>query len=300
LIPLELFAAPTGSRPVDCVLDADNLTVHLTIATATASCPDCGSDARRVHGRYTRHLADLPCFDRSVQLHVSVRRFSCPEPNCPRHIFVERLPGFAGPYARTTVRLRQAHESIGCHLGGEAGARLISDLAMATRPDTVLRLVKQLKGDSVPSPRFAGIDDWAWRKGQNYGTIVVDLERGEIIDLLPNRDAETVKTWLKEHPGVELVSRDRWSDYTKAAAEAAPKAQQLADRWHLLKNLREAIERFERIHELHRQGWNCSSANQNRESGIPPRLPSSRDRMIGLHPDSSDQNAQAQRKRNSP
>jgi transposase len=250
LIPLKLFDVPAESRLVDCVLDVDTLTVHMAITAATASCPDCGSDARRVHSRYTRHLADLPCFDRSARLNVSVRRFSCPEPNCPRHIFVERLPGFAEPYARTTVRLRQAQESIGYHLGGEAGARLTSDLAMATSPDTLLRRVKQLEGDSAPSPRFVGIDDWAWRKGQNYGTIVVDLERGEIIDLLPDRDADTVKKWLNEHPGVELVSRDRWSDYAKAAAEAAPNAQQVADRWHLLKNLREAIERlFERESE---------------------------------------------------
>jgi transposase len=250
LLPLELFTVPVESRLVDCALDLDNLIVHLAITSETAACPDCGSDARRVHSRYTRHLSDLPCFDRSVQLRVLVRRFSCPEPTCPRHIFVERLPGFAEPYARTTARLRQTHESIGYSLGGEAGARLTIDLAMTTSPDTLLRRVKQLKQGSAPPPRFVGIDDWAWRKGQHYGTIVVDLERGEIIDLLPDRDAETVKKWLTEHPGVELVSRDRWSDYAKAAAEAAPNAQQVADRWHLLKNLREAIERlFERESE---------------------------------------------------
>jgi hypothetical protein len=128
--------------------------------------------------------------------------------------------------------------------------RLTSDLAMTSSPDTLLRRVKQLKGGSPSPPRFVGIDDWAWRKGQHYGSIVVDLERGEIIDLLSDRDAETVKKWLTEHPGIELVSRDRWSDYAKAAAEAAPEAQQIADRWHLLKNLREAIERlFERESE---------------------------------------------------
>ena len=247
LLPLELLAAPTGSRLVDCALDVDTLTVDLAITTPTASCPVCGSDARRVHSRYTRHLADLPCFGRSVRLQVTVRRFSCPQPECPRRIFAERLPGFAEPYARTTARLRQAHESIGYALGGEAGSRLTIDLSMTTSPDTLLRRVKQLKDDSAPPPRFVGIDDWAWRKGQRYGTIVVDLERGDVIDLLPDRDAETVKKWLNEHPGVELVSRDRWSAYAQAAAEAAPNAQQVADRWHLLKNLREAIERlFER------------------------------------------------------
>lgn len=247
MLPLELFATPPGSRFDDCFLDLDNLTVYLAITTPNAACPVCSSDAHTVHSRYTRRLADLPCLGRAVRLQATVRRFSCPEPECPRRIFAERLPGFAEPHARTTARLRQAHESIGSALGGEAGARLTIGLSMTTSPDTLLRRVKQLKDHSVPPPRFVGIDDWAWRKGQRYGTIVVDLERGDVVDLLPDRDAETVKKWLNEHPGIELVSRDRWSDYVQAAAEAAPNAQQVADRWHLLKNLREVIERlFER------------------------------------------------------
>jgi transposase len=232
---------------VDCALDVDNLTVHLAITTPHAACPVCGSDARRIHSRYTRRLADLPCFGRAVRLHVTVRRFSCPHPDCPRRIFAERLPGFAEPHARTTARLQQTHTEIGYALGGGAGARRAIGLAMPTSPDALLRRVKQIEDSSLPPPRFVGIDDWAWRKGQRYGTIVVDLQRSRVVDLLPDRDADTVTNWLKEHPGVELISRDRWSDYAQAAAEAAPEAQQVADRWHLLKNLREAIERlFER------------------------------------------------------
>lgn len=247
MLPLELFAAPAGSRLDHSVLDVDTLTVVLATTAPTAVCPLCGSDARRVHSRYNRQLADLPCFSRAVRLKITVRRFSCPVSECPRRIFAERLPGFAAPQARTTDRLRQAHEAIGLALGGEAGSRLTIGLSMTTSPDTLLRRVKQLKGESAPPPRFVGIDDWAWCKGQRYGTIVVDLERGDVVDLLPDRDAETVKTWLNEHPGVELISRDRWSAYAQAAADAAPEAQQVADRWHLLKNLREAIERlFER------------------------------------------------------
>jgi hypothetical protein len=115
---------------------------------------------------------------------------------------------------------------------------------MPTSPDTLLRRVKQAEDGPAPAPRFVGIDDWAWREGRRYGTIVVDLERSRVIDLPPGRDAETVKKWLKEQRGVKLISRDRWSDYAQAAAEAAPDAQQVADRWHLLKNLREAIERL--------------------------------------------------------
>jgi transposase len=247
LLPLEVLAGPAGSRLDHFVLEAASLAVVLETTDPTASCPLCGTDANRVHSRYHRRLADLPCFGRTVRLGITVRRFFCAQPHCPRRIFVERLSGFACPYARTTDRLRQSHDAIGRALGGEAGSRLAIRLSMTTSPDTLLRRVKQLRDSSAPPPQIVGIDDWAWRKGQRYGTIVVDLERSDVIDLLPDRDADTVKKWLNEHPGVEVISRDRSATYAQAAAEAAPEARQVADRWHLLKNLREAIERlFER------------------------------------------------------
>jgi transposase len=247
LLSPELLAGPAGCNLVHAVRDADFITILVAMDAPTAACPLCNCDAQRVHSRYVRRLADLPCFGDAVRLQFTVRRFRCERPECPRRIFAERLPGFAAPYARTTDRLRRSHEAIGYSLGGEAGSRLTVRLAMTTSADTLLRRVKQLHGESVPSPHFVGIDDWAWRKGQRYGTIVVDLERSEVIDLLPDREGATVTDWLQAHPGIELVSRDRSSTYAQAATEGAPDCRQVADRWHLLKNLREAIERlFER------------------------------------------------------
>jgi transposase len=243
LLPLELLGAPVGSRLVHACLDVDNLTVHLATTAPTAACPRCGSGTRRVHSRYTRRLDDLPCLGRCVRLQVAVRRFVCPQSDCPRRIFAERLPGFAAPWARTTDRLRQTQTDIGSSLGGEAGARLAVRMAITTSPDTLLRRVKRLKNEPAEPPRVVGIDDWAWRKGQRYGTIVVDLERGDVIDLLPDRDVGTVAAWLKAHPGVEVIGRDRSAAYAQAATEGASQAEQVADRWHLLKNLREAVER---------------------------------------------------------
>jgi transposase len=234
LLPLELLGAPEGSCLVRASLDVENLTVHLATTTPTAASPLCGYDTHRVHSRYTRRLDDLPCLGRCVRLQVAVRRFVCPLLDCPRRIFAERLPGFAAPWARTTDRLCQTQAGLGSSLGGEAGARLAARLAIATSPDTLLRRVKRLKSESAPAPRVVGIDDWAWRKGQRYGTIVVDLERSDVIDLLPDRDAETVAAWLKAHPGVEVVSRDRSAAYAQAATEGASQAEQVADRWHLL------------------------------------------------------------------
>ena len=247
MVPFDYFGGPAESRLVHCCVEADSLILLLETAASTAVCPICGEESNRVHSRYHRALADVPCFGKAVRLLITVLRFFCAEPECPRRIFSERLLGFACPYSRATDRLRQAHVAIGSALGGEPGSRLTVRLAIATSPDTLLRRVKQLDGESSAPPRFVGIDDWAWRKGRRYGTIVVDLERGDVIDLLPDRDVTTVKNWLDDHPGVELISRDRSPTYAQAATESAPKALQVADRWHLLKNLREAIERlFER------------------------------------------------------
>jgi transposase len=247
LLLSQLLRAPFGSRLVHTHFDDVTLTLDIATTNPNASCPVCGHQTWRVHSRYTRRLAEEPVFGRCVCLRMIVRRFLCPSSGCPRRIFVEPLKSFAARHARTTTRLAHMHYAIGSALGGEAGARLAKKTAMPTSPDTLLRRVKQARDRSSGAPRFVGIDDWAWCKGQRYGTIVVDLETNDVIDLLPDRDAETVKTWLKAHPGIEVVSRDRASAYSKAASEGASHAQQVADRWHLLKNVREAIERlFER------------------------------------------------------
>ena len=244
MLLFQLLRAPVGSRLVRTDFEGITLTLGIATTNPNASCPACGHESWRVHSHYTRGLAEEPVFGRRVRLRMTVRRFLCPSSGCPRRIFVEPLHGFAARHARTTTRLAQTHLAIGLALGGEGGARLAEKTAVPTSPDTLLRRVKKAGTRSSGSLRFVGIDDWAWCKGQRYGTIVVDLETGDVVDLLPDRDAATVRTWLEAHPGVELVSRDRSSAYSQAASEAASKAQQVADRGHLLKNVREAVERL--------------------------------------------------------
>jgi transposase len=248
LLLSQLLRAPIGSRLVRTDFDDVTLTLEIATTNPKASCPGCGHETWRVHSRYTRRLAEEPVFGRRVCLRMTVRRFLCLRSGCPRRIFVEPLHGFAAKHARTTTRLAQTHLAIGSALGGEAGARLAKKTAVPTSPDTLLRRVKQAGARPSVTPRFVGSDDWAWCKGQRYGTLVVDLETNDVIDLLPDRDAATVKTWLAAHPGIELVSRDRASAYSKAASEGASDAQQVADRWHLLKNVREAVERLFECH----------------------------------------------------
>jgi len=218
------------------------LVMVLRSAGEESRCPACAQASRRVHSRYFRRLSDLPWEGIPLAIELRVRRFFCCGEECGQRIFTERLPNTVKRYSRRTCRLSTALEQITMVLGGSAGSRLAEQLGILASGSTLLRELRKKSSTRVGvSPRVVGIDDWAWRKGQRYGTIVCDLERGKVIDLLPDRSADTTAAWLRAHPGIEIVSRDRASLYAEAANRAAPHAVQIADRWHLLRNLSEAL-----------------------------------------------------------
>jgi len=228
--------------------DENAVTLIARASPRAARCPVCGKRSARVHSRYTRTLADLPWQGIPVTVRLHVRRFFCDEGTCDRAIFAERLSGVVAHYARRTERLDGWFTHVSFALGGEAGARLLKDLGVVVSGDTLLNHIRSSRLVSPKTPRVLSVDDFAFRRGTRYGTILVDLERHALVDVLPDRSADTFARWLGEHPGVEVVSRDRGGEYAEAARRVVPHAAQVADRFHLLKNLRDVVSRVFRQH----------------------------------------------------
>jgi transposase len=239
------FLNEFGLQLLSTQIELDSIRVSASSMKQSAMCPQCHAGSVRVHSYYDRTLADLSFGVRKIILHLDVRRFFCKNPECKCATFAEPLPNLAIRYARRTNQLHQALQDIAFDSGGEGGSRLAQNLHYGKiSPDTLLRIIRHTSQDNDLTPRYLGVDDWAMRKGRKYGTILVDLERHTVVDLLPDRTSAVLETWLKAHPGVELITRDRSGSYSEGATRGAPNAIQIADRFHLLVNLTDTLKKI--------------------------------------------------------
>jgi transposase len=232
---------PAGITITSVHPSTTELVIRVACHATCMLCPECHQPSTRIHGNYERTVADLPCAGRNVILFLTVRKFVCATPTCSRRIFTERLPGLVESYGRMTPRLIALVQSLGLVAGGQMGTRQADRTGIATTPSTLLRHLMQLPAPVTRAVRMIGVDDFAWKKRFTYGTIVVDLDRRKIIDVLADRESATVEAWFKAHPEVEVVSRDRGKEFAKAATLGAPQAQQVVDRFHVVKNLSEVL-----------------------------------------------------------
>ena len=233
---------PSSLRVIAVASEPERVTVMAVPRSAASCCPVCRRHSDRTHGSYERRFADLTWPGRSVSLRVRLRRLCCRNPACPRRTFCQSLPDVAVPRARRSRWLKDVQRHLGLALGGAPAARLAHRLALPASPSTFLRMVRGGPAPVPRLPRVIAIDEWAWRRGRRYGTIIVDLERNAIAELLRDRDASTVSDWLRRHPNVEIVARDRAEVYGEGVRQGVPGAAHALDRWHVLRNLSEALQ----------------------------------------------------------
>ncbi len=244
-----ILANPDIIRLESIISEPNAITVVVHAKQKKPCCPKCGQPSVSLHSHYRRAVSDLPWHNVAVKLQLNTRKFRCRNELCSGKIFCERLPEVVETHARKSCRLDSALTWLALALGGEAGARTAQRLQIETSGDTLLRMIRRAtlpppSISAVANPKVIGVDDWAWRKGCTYGTIIVDLERRKVIDLLPDREAGTLTDWLLAHPSVETVARDRSITYRNGIMMGKPYATQVADRWHLLSNLGEAVEKI--------------------------------------------------------
>ena len=221
-----------------------SLIISAVSQTKQANCPSCKTESERQHSTYVRMPKGLPWGKFSVQFRLKVYRFFCRDPNCAKVTFAEQLPQIVLPHGQRTISAINLLRAIAFETSAESVSRISRHLNMETSHDTILRILRSTRQPERLAPRVLGVDDWAIRRGQNYGTIRVDLETHKPVDLLQGRSTETLKEWLKANPGVQIISRDRSKEYKAAVDEVLPEAIQIVDRWHLYHNLRERLERI--------------------------------------------------------
>ncbi len=223
--------------------DNNAIKIFASIKSNRSQCPDCGFFSSSVHDFYHRTISDLPVFHHKTILILKTRKFKCKNPTCHRKVFSEQTPHIIR-YARRTSRASQILDSLSIELPGKLGSILSKQFSLPVSISTVTRIALKQQLPEIKQPRVLGVDDWAYRKGVSYGTVLIDMETSRPIDLLSSRESADLKKWLTQYPDAEIVTRDRSGAYSSAINEVCPDAIQIADRFHLLMNLSDALDKY--------------------------------------------------------
>ena len=228
----------------DCFLERERLVIHLALSSDTATCPKCCTVSDQLHSTRIKTAQDLPLMNYSVKIKLQTRRFSCANPDCQQSIFIERTEPFIGFYDRMTKRCQDFVLQLAINSSCESAASICAYLGIKISPDTLLNMLKK-KAKTIETSvgEIIGIDDWAYRRSTRYGTIICDLKSHRIVDVIEGRTSDDLANWLKEHPHITMVSRDRATSYAHAVEEVLPNAIQIADRFHITKNLLDALKK---------------------------------------------------------
>ena len=226
-------------------IEHNNISINIfaSIKSKRSQCPDCGNFSTSVHDTYTRKLADLSAFQNSTTIMLRTRKFKCKDSTCARKVFSEQTPHILR-YSRRTARASSILDTLSIELTGKLGSLLSKQLLLPVSTSTVTRIALKQKLPEIIQPTVLGVDDWAFRKGVNYGTILINMETSRPIELLASRESSDLKEWLKKYPNVKIVTRDRASSYSSAIKEVCPDAIQVADRFHLLMNLSDSLDKY--------------------------------------------------------
>ena len=209
--------------------------IYASIKAKRSKCPICEKYSNKVHDYYTRTLSDLPVFQNKTTIILKTRKFKCQNPQCNRKVFSEQTP-YILRYSRRTKRASNILDSLSVELTGKLGNMLSKQLLISVSSSTITRIAHKQQLPQIIQPKVLGVDDFAYRKGISYGTI--------LIDILPSREGKALKKWLSKYPDVKIVTRDRASSYASAIKEVCPDAEQVADRFHLLMNLSDALDKY--------------------------------------------------------
>ena len=287
MISEELVLGSSDQLEILSVLHTqDQVVLSVQSRTKECCCPSCNILSSKLHSYYFRKLKDQPAFSNKVSLRLRAKKWYCSNSQCSRKIFTERFQQFFKPYKRTTHRLQEKLLNIALLVGGRPGEKLCRTLNISVSSSSLIRIIHQ---QSVPITSFVeavGIDDWAFRKSVNYGTAIIDLSLHKVIELLPDRETLTVENWLKKHPEVKIITRDRFSRYALAASNGSPDAVQVADRWHLLKNMGDALQKLlerKRQHIMFLQSEQATQVLENEQPDSSSPEPKQEEKISPRH-----------------